>query len=718
METTYNRRSFFKVSAVAGGGLLVGFNWLASYQSAEAAGTTQAAGTAQALADLSEINGYIQIDSKGLVTIMSANPEGGQNVKTSMPMIIAEELDVAWASVVVKQAPLNTKAFVRQVAGGSQSLRFGWKTLRLAGATAKQMLVGAAAKKWGVNPNECKVSEGIITNAKGEKISYGEIASEAAKMEVPKDVTLKNPQDFKIIGKSTTNVDIAAITQGKPLFGLDFKREGMLYAIALRPPAFGQKLEKFDATETKKIKGVKDVIQFGDKVAVIADSTWAAMKGQKALKAQWKEGTKVESTTEHDKKMLEFLAMPSDKPKRLDGDVKAAFANADKVIEKIYQAPFLPHNCLEPMNFFADVTADKADLVGPTQRPEETRKQVAALLGMKEEQVTVDMTRIGGGFGRRLMWDFALEVAEISKLAKKPIKLVFTREDDMTAGQYRPASKYKFRVAIKDKKVSAYHLTGTGTNGQNFTRENFFPAGAIDNLLMESHNLESNISVAPWRAPITNFLAFAEQAFLDEVAQEIGVDAVKFRIDLFEQAKANAQKGVKFEYDPDKSIGVIKLVAEKANWGKPQNGVYQGFSTYYSHNTYVAQVAEVVMQNNQPVIKKVICVIDCGIVVNPIAAINQSEGGIIDGIGHAMFGDLTFVDGKPQSNNFNKFRMIRMPEVPEVEIHFVPSLGDPTGLGEPTLPPVGAAVANAIFSATGKRLYNFPFAKELGIQGS
>ncbi len=709
MKTTYNRRSFFKVSAVAGGGILVGFNWLASHQAA--------ASTKEALAALSEINGYIQIEASGLVTIMSANPEVGQNVKTSMPMIIAEELDVAWSKVTVKQAPLNTKAFVRQVAGGSQSLRFSWKTLRLAGATARQMLVAAAAKKWNISPSECSVSEGVISNAKGEKITYGEIASEAAKMEVPKDVPLKNPKDFKIIGKNTTNVDIKAITTGKPLFGLDYKREGMWYAVALRPPAFGQKLDSFDDSATRKISGVKEVIRFGDKIAVLAESTWAAIKGQKALKAQWKEGSKLENTEDHDKQMRALLDTSAKEPKRNEGDVKTAFSTADEVIERVFEAPFLPHSSMEPMNFFAHVTADKADLVGPTQRPEETRKRVAELLGMKEEQVTIDMTRIGGGFGRRLMWDFALEVAEISKLAKKPVQLVFTREDDMTAGLYRPASKYKFRMAIKDKKVVGYHLVGAGTNGQNFTRENFFPAGAFDNLLMESHNLESNITIAPWRAPITNFLAFAEQAFFDEVAQELGVDAVKFRIDLFEQAKINAAKGVKFEYDPDKSIGVIKLAAEKAGWGNPKKDVFQGFSSYYSHNTYVAQVAEVEMKNNQPVVTKVICAIDCGIVVNPIAAINQSEGGIIDGIGHALFGDFSFKDGKPQATNFNKYRLIRMPEAPKVEIHFVPSLNDPTGLGEPTLPPVGAAVANAIFAATGKRLYRFPFLKDMPIQG-
>jgi isoquinoline 1-oxidoreductase subunit beta len=710
MNTTYNRRSFFKVSALAGGGVMFGFHLLQTQQAE--------AGLAETLANTSGLNGYIQIDSKGMVTIMSANPEGGQNVKTSMPMVVAEELDVAWKNVIVKQAPLDTKNFVRQVAGGSQSLRFSWKALRTAGATARQMLINAAAKKWGVNASECTTSEGVISNAKGQKITYGEIAAEAAKMEIPKDVTFKNPKDFKIIGKSTQNVDMKAITTGQPLFGLDFKREGMLYAVALRPPAFGQKLDSFDDTEARKVNGVKDVIKFGDKIAVLATSTWAAIKGQRALKAQWKEGTKLESTEEHDKKMLAFLDTPSTAPKRSDGDVKAAFANADKVIEKVFQAPFMPHNTLEPMNFFGHVTADKAEFVGPTQRPEQTRKEVATLLGMKEEQISIDMTRIGGGFGRRLMWDFVLEVAEISKLAQKPIKLVFTREDDMTCGQYRPASKYKFRIAIKDKKAVAYHLTGTGTNGQNFVRETFFPAGAFENLLMESHNLESNITIAPWRAPITNFLAFAEQAFFDEVAKEIGADPVQFRLDLFEQARANAQKGMKFDYDVDKSIGVIKLAAEKANWGKAQKGVYQGFSTYYSHNTYVAQVAEVVLENNIPVLKKVICAIDCGIVVNPVAAVNQSEGGVIDGIGHAMFGDLTFVDGKPQSNNFNKFRLIRMNEAPKVEIHFVPSLNDPTGLGEPTLPPVGAAIANAIAAATGKRLYGFPFVKELGTQGS
>jgi isoquinoline 1-oxidoreductase beta subunit len=709
-QTHYNRRSFFKVSATAGGGMLLGFNWLASTMAAEAhPGNIPAA--------LFEVNGYIQIETNGLVTIFSANPEVGQNIKTAMPMIVAEELDVAWKNVIVKQAPLNTKVFTRQVAGGSQSIRFSWKTLRTAGATARQMLINAAANKWKVNPEECKVKDGIISNAKGQKISYGEIVAEAVKLEIPKEVKLKDPKDFKIIGQSHKNVDLQQIITGKPLFGIDFYRKDMLVAVALRPPAFGLKLASYDDSDTRKVSGVTEVIRFGDKIAVLATNTWAAIKGKKALKAEWREGTKPESTADHDRKLLTLLETSTDTPKRKDGDAKRALAEADQIIERVYEGPFMPHSCLEPLNFFANVTDDKVELVGSIQTPEGTRKRVAELLKRDENQISLDMTRIGGGFGRKLIGDYVLEAAEISSLAKKPVKLIFTREDDMTVGQYRPASKYRFRVAIKNNQITAYHLTGAGTNGQNFTRENFFPAGAFDNYLVESHNLESNITVAPWRAPITNFLAFAEQAFFDEVAKALKIDPVQLRLDLLAKAKANTQ--VKIDYEPDKMIGVIKLAAEKSNWGKSKAGVFQGFSAYYSHNTYVAQVAEVVLQDNQPKVQKIICAIDCGIVINPISALNQVEGGIIDGIGHALFGELNFTDGVPQADNFNKYRLIKMAEAPLVETFFVPSYNDPTGLGEPSLPPAGAAIANAIFAATGKRLYKMPFIKELAnISGS
>jgi isoquinoline 1-oxidoreductase beta subunit len=370
---------------------------------------------------------------------------------------------------------------------------------------------------------------------------------------------------------------------------------------------------------------------------------------------------------------------------------------------------------MEPMNFYADVSGGKVKLVGPIQTPERTRRRVADLLQRPESDITIEMTRMGGGFGRRLYGDFVLEAAEISTIAKAPVQVIYSREDDMTAGIYRPASKYKFRAAIKDGVMTGYHLTGAGVNMRNATRENNFPAGAVDNYLVESHNLESNITTGAWRAPITNFLAYAEQSFLDEVARAIGKDPIQFRLDLFDRAKENPVGNV--GYDIDKFKGVIELAAEKAGWGKATQGVFQGFSAYYSHNTYVAEVAEVELEQGAPLVKRVICGIDCGIVINPVGALNQVEGGVVDGIGHAMYGYFSFDNGRPQQNNFDSYRMIRMSEAPAVETHFVKSYNDPTGLGEPALPPAGGALANAIFSATGERFYKQPFIRQSDLLG-
>lgn len=685
---------------------MLSFSWLASCSPVD--------GTSEVPSAWFDLNAYLTIADNGEVTIMSPNPEVGQNVKTSMPMIIAEELEVSWDDVIVKQAPLNTESFTRQVAGGSQSIRQGWQSLRMAGATAREMLKSAAAKRWNVDASSLKTENGYVVNG-SDKLSYGELASEAATMEVPAEVQLKDPSAYKIIGTDKGNVDIEGIVSGKPLFGLDTRKEGMQYAVVLRPPAFGLALKSYDDAEARAVNGVNDVIKFGNKVAVLASSTWAAMKGQKVLKAEWQKDTMLESTSYHDDTMRKLLNTKATEPKRSDGNVKAQFASADKVIEKIYEAPFLPHNAMEPMNFYANVTAEKAELIGPIQTPERTRTQVAELLGRPESEVTIDMTRMGGGFGRRLYGDFAREAAEISSLAKTPVQVVFSREDDMTAGTYRPGSKYKFKAAIKDGKMVAYHLVGTGVNMGNATRENNFPAATLDHYLVESHELKSNITTGAWRAPITNFLAYAEQSFFDEVADELGQDPVQLRLDLFARAKENPVGDL--QYDVDKSVGVINLAVEKSGWGKAPEGTFQGFSTYYSHNTYVAEVADVVMQGNTPIVKKVTCAIDCGIVINPLAAINQVQGGVIDGIGHAMYGDFSFENGQPQYKNFDKYRLIRMKEVPEVEVHFVKSNNDPTGLGEPALPPAGGAIANAIAKATGKRFYKQPFVKEQIILG-
>ncbi len=709
IKTTHNRRSFLKISAAGGGGMLLGFSWIAGCVSP----TEEVAKAIPA--EWFDINAFLKIGDTGLVTIMSPNPEIGQNVKTSMPMIVAEELDVAWRDVVVEQAALGEQ-FTRQVAGGSQSIRQGWDSLRMAGATARQMLMKAAANRWNIDLKDCTSENGIVSNTKNtETLSYGELAAEAAKLEVPEEVPLKEVKDFKIIGKDTENVDMDAIISGQPLFGLDTKREGMQYACVLRPPAFGQTLIGFDDSVAKGVEGVQEVVKFGDKVAVLANSTWAAMQGKKALKANWKDN-KPENTAQHNEKMRALLDKKNKEPKRNDGNVKKAFADADEVIERTYEAPFLPHNCMEPMNFFAHVTDEKVELHGPVQTPAWTKSKIAKILDRKEEDISVSLTRMGGGFGRRLYGDFAEEAAELSQLSKKPVQVVFSREDDMTAGTYRPASKYKFRLSLKDGKVTGYHLTEAFINGGMWDpiAQNF-PAACIENVLVESNQLESNITTGAWRAPVTNFLAFAEQAFFDEVAQYLGKDAVQLRLDLLARAKENPVG--KLEYEPEKLEGVIKLAAEKSGWNNKATGTHLGFSAYYSHNTYVAEVAEVVMENNQPKVKKVICAVDCGIVVNPIAAKNQIEGGIIDGIGHAMYGDISFENGKPSHSNFHQYRMIRMSEAPAIDVHFVKSENKPTGLGEPTLPPAGGAVANAIHAATGKRMYNQPFVKQVDVLG-
>jgi isoquinoline 1-oxidoreductase beta subunit len=702
----FNRRSFLKTSLLATGGMLIGFNLLSAFK-LDAIMPVDIESL-----NFNDFNAFIKISEKGYITIFSPNPEIGQGVKTSMPMIIAEELDVDWSKVSVVQGALDSKNFTRQVAGGSQSIRSSWDAFRQTGATAKQMLINAAAVKWNVDATTCSASKGIITNANGDKLGYGEVVKEAALLEVPVNVKLKEIKDFTIIGQEIVNVDIDKIITGKPLFGLDYKATGMVHACVLRPPAFGQKLESFDDTKAKLVNGVSEVIKFGDKIAVLATSTWAAMKGKKALSATWVKDSDFESTEKHNEVLTKILDGTKFDTRREEGNINEAFASADVIIERTYHSPFLPHNCLEPMNFYADVTAEKVHLVGPIQTPQWTVSRVAKLLDRKEEDVFCEMTRMGGGFGRRLYGDFALEAAEISNLAKKPIKVIFSREDDMTSGTYRPAIKYRIKASIKEGKVTGYYLKEAAINGNMYGAiPNFFPAGCIPNFKVDTASHTSNITTGAWRAPYTNFLAFAEQSFFDELASELNVDTIQLRLDLLQNVKNTADK--KIEYSGQRMEDTIKLVREKANWGKVEEGLFQGFSAYYSHNTHVAEIADIVLQDGFPVIKKVTVAVDCGVVVNPSGARNQVEGGVIDGIGHAMFADFSFKEGKPDAQNFDAYRLIRMLETPKVEVHFVENNLSPTGLGEPGLPPAGGAVANAINAALGKRMYSQPFAKEL-----
>jgi isoquinoline 1-oxidoreductase beta subunit len=725
-----SRRNFLKVSAATGGGFMLGFSILTSCEQKPAVALM--APELVMPEKFAEFSGFIKIAENGVVTIMSPNPEIGQNVKTSMPMLIAEELDVDWDKVIVEQGKLDTDIFTRQIAGGSQSIRHGWMPLRTTGATARAMLLAAAAQKLEVDVADLRTEKGMIYGPEDKAISYGEVAELAATLDVPEEVKLKDPRDFKIIGQGKKNVDARKIVTGKPLFGIDVQREGMLHAGIIHPPAFGMELASFNADAALAMPGIVDVIeldcapegkelQWSDSgtvrksIAVVGKSTWQVMQAKKAVKAEWNRVSPAESSDGHRSKMASLLETGKVKEARRDGNPEAAFKNAAKIVESTYSAPFLPHNTMEPMNFFAHVTDDRADLHGPIQTPEFLEKSIASILDMDPANIEVGMTRMGGGFGRRLYGGFGVEAALISKAVNAPVKLVYTREDDMTQGTYRPDYLVTYRAGLdEDGKLIAFHVRGTGTSGSPVFA-NRFPAGTVDNYLAENISLDSNITTGAWRAPRSNFIAGAEQAFLDEVAAAAGKDPIDFRLELFDRA-IEKPVGEKNDYDAERYAGVIKLARDKSDWKGTKNndGSHRGFAAYYCHNSYVAQVLDLTLEGGKPKVGRVCCAVDCGIVVNPEGALNQIEGGIVDGIGHALYGQLTFKDGKPEQENFNTYRLIRHPEAPSsIDVHFVDNGLAPTGLGEPSLPPVIGALANALSSAKGERVYDQPFVQRL-----
>jgi isoquinoline 1-oxidoreductase beta subunit len=743
-KTSIDRRSFLKKSVLTGGGLIISFSWSDLF-----AFKTNPRPTL--LDEVTELNGFLKIAENGIVTIISPNPEGGQNVKTSMPMIVAEELDVDWKNVIVEQAPLNTKLYTRQFIGGSQAIRTSWKTLRTAGATARQMLREAAAAAWAVPVDEIITEAGMLHHKKsGKSAGYGAMATAAAKIPVPGEVKLKDKKDFKIIGTSKKNVDVPNILSGKPLFGIDTQREGMLIAMIVHPPAFGMKLKSVDDSSARTMPGVKDVFPvkvlnddqvreffdtctFTEVVAIVGKTTWEVMNAKKKLKIEWEPITEhtikrnafggrtptsvtipagLESTTDHKTKMAGMVEKPANVVRK-DGDPETAFKNAAQIIERTYTAPFLAHNCMEPMNFFAHVTNEKADLAGPMQKAELTERTLAARLGIPVEKIDIQLTRLGGGFGRRSYAHWLIEAALISQKINAPVKLIYTREDDMTSGIYRPTYTAKYRAALDaNKNLIAFHINAGGIPESPLAADSF-PAGAVENYLAESWTLNSNITTGSFRAPKSNFIAVAEQCFLDEVAEAAGKDPFTFRLELLERVMKNPV-GKDHDYDANRYAAVLKHLKEKSGWGKAQQNISRGLSIYYCHNTYAAQVLDVKFENGRLVIPRVCCVIDCGIVVNPDAATNLAEGAIVDGIGNALYGGITFKEGRPEKNNFNLYRMIRHNESPRaIDVHFVPNDFDPTGMGEPAFPPVFGALANALYKATGKRFYEQPFISQL-----
>ncbi len=728
IKTQFNRRSFLKVSAAAGGGMLIGFSWLAG-----CAPGTKPEEMVEVPNEWFDINGYIKIGDTGMVTIYSPNPEIGQNVMTSMPMIVAEELDVEWKNVVVEQAPLNTGLYQNQFAGGSLSIRLSWNALRMAGATGRRMLLEAAAKEWNLNVSDLTATQGVIKEINGERsIKYGEIASKAVGIEVPEEVDLKEPKDFKLIGTSIKNVEGKNIVTGKPMFGIDYQREGMQLAMVEHPPAFGMKVKSFNEEEIKSMPGVKDafiidttideptwsdVNAFPQLIAIVGDSTWQLMQAKKALKADWEVVGELENSDTHLQRLEKALVNGEVEESRNDGNVETAFKKAVKVIERTYSSPFMAHNTMEPMNFFANVTADAAELVGPTQTPEALEGSVAKLLNMPLDKVTVNMTRIGGGFGRRLYVHFGLEAAAISKKVGGPIKLIYSREDDMSQGTYRPIYRSTYRAGLdENNNLIAFSVKGAGLPGGPVF-PNRFPAGAVENYSAEKIKAKTNISTGAWRAPRSHFTAGAEQSFLDEVAELAGKDPIDFRLELFDRAIKDPV-GEKYEYEAERYAGVLKLVKEKSNWGESIPGVFRGVAAYFCHFSYVAEVIDMVMENGKPKVQKVWCAADCGIVINPDAAKNMIQGGVVDGIGHAMYSQLTFDKGAPEQLNFDNYKLMRHSQAPkDIEVFFVSNEIAPTGLGEPGLPPASGALANALYKATGQRHYHQPFSSNQPIVG-
>jgi len=731
-KTTIDRRSFLKAALMAGGGLILQFNWPGAIALAADTGVAGAAGEQFAL------NSYIKIHLDGKVTLFNPNPEFGQNVKTSLPMILAEELDVNWDQVQVEQADFFPERFERQFTGGSQSIRRAWPVLRTAGATARQMLLLAAAKQWFVPVDELTTDAGQVYHSKSKrKCPYGELASAAALIPIPKDVKLKDVADFKIIGSSKGNVELDNIVTGKPLFTSDFKKEGMLIAMIVHPASFGREIIAIDDTAVRKMPGIKDVflieplskdykkngfdvVSYTQLAVIVGNTTWEVMQAKKKLVMQLTGATGntgngkpdfLESTGRHYTDMENYSKLPA-QVKRRDGDPGTAFKNATRIIERTYTAPFLVHNTMEPVSCFADVTADRAELYAPIQAPEFITSTLSARLGLPKDKIKINLARMGGGFGLRAYGHHLVEAAIISQKMKAPIKLMYTREDEATYGIYRPSYSATYRAALdKDDQLVGFHVKAGGIP-ESPLHENRFPAGAIDNYLAEAWAIPSAITIGAFRAPGSNFIACAEQSFLDELAFEIKKDPIDFRLELLQRARERPV-GQRNDYDIDRYAGVIQLLRDKANLAERPKGTGRGTAAYFCHNTYAAAMVDIGLKNGEPYVVQAIAAIDCGIVINKDAAINMAEGALIDGIGNALYGEQLFMDGVPQKSNFNSYRMIRMNESPaKLAVHFVENQDNPTGMGEPVFPPTFAAVANALFSFTGKRYYRQPFVKQ------
>jgi isoquinoline 1-oxidoreductase beta subunit len=718
-----SRRDFVRISSATTAGLVLGVAWADTKK--RPAGETP---------KTTSLGAFVEIGADGIVTIWVPKSDMGQDVRTALPMLVAEELGADWKAIRVKQAFFDKK-FGNMGTGGSSSIRTLWKPLRQAGAAAREMLVAAAARRLAVDPATLTVRDGVIADpAGGGTLSFADVAADAAKLEPPKEPKLKDPSQFRLIGKATPRRDNKDIATGKATYGIDVRMPGMLYAAVKRSPVFGGKVAGFDAAQAKAIPGVKHVVKIDSigvdlpwsGVAVIATNTWAAMRGRDALDVKWDSGAGAgESSDGYRKEMAEAVSKPGRQVIN-SGDTAASLANAEKKVDATYELPFLAHATMEPMNATADVRADGAELWVPTQFASWVNGSVSKALNLAPEKVKVNVTLLGGGFGRRANADFALEAALLSKAAGAPVKVQWTREDDMTHDFYRPMSHHRVEGAVDGEgKITAwlhrFAATPIGTYISVFSDPNKpedSEIGGIDDLPYAIPNFRVEFtpvaSVVPrgwWRSVEHSINGFVINSFVDELAHAAGRDPIAFHLANIPAGKRVASEGPagQWPFESDRLRRVIELVRDKSGWGTPlPPGRGRGFAVQYSFHSYCAQVAEVTVTEGKARVDRIVCAIDCGTAVNPDGIRAQIEGGIVYGLGAALHEAITVEGGAVKESNFDSFPLITMAEMPKVEVHIVPSVAAPTGAGEPGLPPTAPAVANAIFAATAKRIRRLP----------
>lgn len=708
------RRTFLAASVTAGGAFVLSLR--PTYAKAQAAAA--------------DVGPFVRIEPDGAVTIMAKNPEIGTGVKTSLPMIIAEELDVDWARVRVEQAPLDAR-FGDQFTGGSTGVWTNWNDLRQAGAAARAMLVAAAAARWQVNPAECETESGVVMHrASGRRLEYGPLATEAARLPVPTQVPLKERARYRIVGHPIREVDAPAIVRGGIVYGLDVRMPGMRFAAIARPP-FGAKLVSFEPAPALAVPGVRQVVRINglpnptnlqEGVAVIADTTWAAFRGRTALRVVWDEAaSRGESTTRLGERFREALQGTGATVLRNDGDTEIAIASAARTLDAQYEVPFLAHVPMEPVNCTAWVHDGRCDIHGPMQNPEGARDLAAQLTGIPSTAVTVRMARSGGGFGRRLMSEYAGEAALLSRESGTPVQVVRSREDDLTHDFYRPAGIHHFRAGLAaDGRVVAWshHLANTSRYGYAQRRDpatselyrDDIPAACVPNFRLAHTNILTAIPTGAWRATLHSSNAFAVQGFIDELAHLAGRSPLEFRLDLL---GADRDLAYRDHGGPVLSTarlkGVLRLAAERAGWGTPITaGTGRGIAAHFTFSGYVGVVAEAAVMDGEIVVRRLVAAVDSGLIVNPSGATQQVVGGLLDGLQAALRGEINVEGGRTRERNFGDYRLLRINEVPSIEVHFIESPHPPTGLGEPGVSPVAPAIANAVFAATGQRIRRLP----------